>query len=137
MAALVVGRSLDQKKKRAIVLHEIEYWRQSRLLPEPYCDFLSNLYREDGNRHRVRTVTTSGWLHILNMVWSLLSSWFCHYFLHLFDWFLFYRFSVGNANILDMRSHCNLLWIGWSFDVLLKREILFWTRKKWITWVTT
>ncbi|MBC8079356.1 MAG: hypothetical protein H7X86_03365, partial [Gorillibacterium sp.] len=32
--------------KRKIIIHEIEYWRKNRLLPEQYCDFLQNLYRE-------------------------------------------------------------------------------------------
>lgn len=30
--------------KREIILNEIEYWRRNRLLPEQYCDFLTNLY---------------------------------------------------------------------------------------------
>jgi hypothetical protein len=34
--------------KRKIILKEIEHWRRSRLLPEQYCDFLLNLYLEDG-----------------------------------------------------------------------------------------
>jgi hypothetical protein len=33
--------------KRSIIVKEIEHWRRSRLLPEQYCDFLLNLYRED------------------------------------------------------------------------------------------
>ncbi|WP_027415839.1 hypothetical protein [Aneurinibacillus terranovensis] len=34
----------EQKKK--VILGEIEYWRQSHLLPSHYCDFLLNLYTE-------------------------------------------------------------------------------------------
>jgi hypothetical protein len=34
--------------KRKIVVKEIEHWRRSKLLPEQYCDFLMNLYLEDG-----------------------------------------------------------------------------------------
>lgn len=30
--------------KRKVIIHEIEHWRKSRLLPEHYCDFLLNLY---------------------------------------------------------------------------------------------
>lgn len=33
--------------KREVILNEIAHWRQSRLLPEQYCDFLENLYRDD------------------------------------------------------------------------------------------
>ncbi|MFC5450230.1 hypothetical protein [Paenibacillus aestuarii] len=34
--------------KRKVIIKEIEHWRRSRLLPEHYCDFLMNLYLEDG-----------------------------------------------------------------------------------------
>ena len=37
--------SLDPVKRK-IILKEIEHWRQSKLLPEHYCDFLRNLYIE-------------------------------------------------------------------------------------------
>jgi hypothetical protein len=35
-------------EKRKIIVKEIEHWRRSRLLPEHYCDFLMNLYLEEG-----------------------------------------------------------------------------------------
>jgi hypothetical protein len=38
---------MDDEKRRLIV-KEIDHWRRSRLLPEQYCDFLLNLYLEDG-----------------------------------------------------------------------------------------
>lgn len=34
-------------EKRDIILREIHYWRKNRLLPEQYCDFLSNLYNDE------------------------------------------------------------------------------------------
>jgi hypothetical protein len=34
-------------EKRDTIINEIEYWRQNRLLPEQYCDFLSNLYDDE------------------------------------------------------------------------------------------
>ncbi|MCZ8511187.1 hypothetical protein O9H85_01775 [Paenibacillus filicis] len=37
---------MEDKKK--MVIREIEHWRRSRLLPEHYCDFLLNLYLEEG-----------------------------------------------------------------------------------------
>ncbi|OME53440.1 hypothetical protein [Paenibacillus odorifer] len=38
-------------EKRDIIIKEIQYWRKSRLLPEQYCDFLTNLYDdEDANK---------------------------------------------------------------------------------------
>lgn len=33
-------------QRRSIIVKEIEHWRQSRLLPDKYCDFLLNLYRD-------------------------------------------------------------------------------------------
>ncbi len=35
-------------EKRETILREIQYWRRSKLLPEQYCDFLTNLYDEEG-----------------------------------------------------------------------------------------
>lgn len=34
-------------EKREIILKEIHYWRRSKLLPEQYCDFLTNLYNDE------------------------------------------------------------------------------------------
>ncbi|KWX70410.1 hypothetical protein D3C73_493270 [compost metagenome] len=34
-------------EKREIILREIQYWRRSKVLPEQYCDFLSNLYDDE------------------------------------------------------------------------------------------
>jgi len=34
-------------EKRDIILREIQYWRKNRLLPEQYCDFLTNLYDDE------------------------------------------------------------------------------------------
>ncbi|GAM15203.1 hypothetical protein [Mesobacillus selenatarsenatis] len=48
----------DHRKK--IITNEIKYWKQNRLLPEHYCDFLLNLYTEgssedDSTRRNSRT----------------------------------------------------------------------------------
>ncbi|MFE5319914.1 hypothetical protein ACFQ88_14510 [Paenibacillus sp. NPDC056579] len=37
---------MDENRK--IIIREIERWRKSKLLPEHYCDFLLNLYLEEG-----------------------------------------------------------------------------------------
>ncbi|WP_042197546.1 hypothetical protein [Paenibacillus camerounensis] len=34
-------------EKRETIIKEIQYWRRSKLLPEQYCDFLSNLYNDE------------------------------------------------------------------------------------------
>ncbi|MDO7905443.1 hypothetical protein Q5741_03335 [Paenibacillus sp. JX-17] len=45
------------RDKRDIILDEIEHWRSSRLLPEHYCDFLSNLYDEEQQQKERRTLS--------------------------------------------------------------------------------
>ena len=32
--------------RKEIIIHEINYWKKNRMLPEHYCDFLLNLYTE-------------------------------------------------------------------------------------------
>ncbi|TFE01125.1 hypothetical protein [Jeotgalibacillus salarius] len=32
------------KKRKEVIINEIKYWKQNKLLPEAYCDFLINLY---------------------------------------------------------------------------------------------
>lgn len=45
---------MDQDRRKTII-KEIEHWQRSKLLPEQYCDFLLNLYVEEG---AVRTPST-------------------------------------------------------------------------------
>lgn len=42
-------------QRKQIILNEITFWKQNKLLPEHYCDFLSTLYTE-GN-HEGETIT--------------------------------------------------------------------------------
>ena len=46
---------MDRKK---IIINEIKYWKQSRLLPDHYCDFLLTLYSE-GEQHFENKNSTS------------------------------------------------------------------------------
>ncbi|WP_231563724.1 hypothetical protein [Anoxybacillus sp. KU2-6(11)] len=41
-----------EQKRKEIIINEIKYWKQTRLLPEQYCDFLLALYTE-GNHNDV------------------------------------------------------------------------------------
>lgn len=41
-------------QRKQIILNEITYWKQNKLLPEHYCDFLSTIYTE-GN-HEDETI---------------------------------------------------------------------------------
>ncbi|GGA20555.1 hypothetical protein [Paenibacillus physcomitrellae] len=38
--------------KKEIILNEINHWRNGRLLPEQYCDFLENLYMDEARPPR-------------------------------------------------------------------------------------
>ena len=44
---------MNPQRKRMII-SEIKYWKQNKLLPEHYCDFLITLYAqgEDENRNK-------------------------------------------------------------------------------------
>ena len=35
-----------ENPKKQIILNEILFWKQNKLLPEQYCDFLLKLYTE-------------------------------------------------------------------------------------------
>jgi len=38
------------KERKQIILNEIKFWKQNKLLPDHYCDFLTTLYTE-GEEH--------------------------------------------------------------------------------------
>ncbi|MFD2672363.1 hypothetical protein [Marinicrinis sediminis] len=77
-------------QKRNILLHEIEHWRRSKLLPEQYCDFLYNLYtdKEETSGHviessakKIRESRPKVWIFI-SLACALISILSVH-FLHL------------------------------------------------------
>ena len=39
--------------KKQIIMNEIAFWKQSKLLPEQYCDFLMTLYSEGNHEQEV------------------------------------------------------------------------------------
>lgn len=43
--------------KKKIVLNEILYWKQNRLLPDHYCDFLMTLYSEGNGEDLVEEIS--------------------------------------------------------------------------------
>jgi len=63
--------------KRAMIVKEIEHWQRSKLLPDHYCDFLLNLYRDpEGSRgaekqERKRRIVESHPIHWLLLVASI------------------------------------------------------------------
>lgn len=103
---------MEDKKK--ILVREIEHWRRSRLLPEHYCDFLLNIYLEDG-QEKPKTGSgilgkSGGFLHI-NTTQIVNSNWKI--------WFLFFgllcllAFTAlhFNAFTLPMQMGVSLLFL--------------------------
>ena len=43
-------------KRKKIIMTEINYWKQNKLLPEHYCDFLITLYTQGNHEHEIRAV---------------------------------------------------------------------------------
>ncbi|ATP39484.1 hypothetical protein CSE16_05145 [Solibacillus sp. R5-41] len=39
--------------KKQIIMNEITFWKQNKLLPEHYCDFLMTLYSEGNNNEEI------------------------------------------------------------------------------------
>ena len=39
-------------KRKQIIISEIKYWKQNKLLPEHYCDFLITLYAQGEENER-------------------------------------------------------------------------------------
>lgn len=59
---------MNQETKKQVIINEIEWWKESHLLPEQYCDYLLALYTE-GNADRQGTISSKppkkrfqGWL---------------------------------------------------------------------------
>jgi len=67
---------MDQEK-RAIIVKEIEHWQRSKLLPDHYCDFLLNLYRDPQaagtavQQERRRAIVESHPMHWLLLIGSV------------------------------------------------------------------
>lgn len=59
---------MDSEKQK-IIVKEIEQWRRSRILPEHYCDFLLNLYLEDG-AEKLKSVMGVSAASITNSNWK-------------------------------------------------------------------
>ncbi|WP_309123054.1 hypothetical protein [Paenibacillus sp.] len=76
---------MDQEK-RALIVKEIEHWQRSKLLPDQYCDFLLNLYRDPEasgtvvQQERKRKIVESNPLHWLLLIGSI--GLFCYVGLH-------------------------------------------------------
>jgi hypothetical protein len=91
--------------KRKLIIREIDHWRRSKLLPEHYCDFLTNLYMEDESDRQTGVFGLSSG-NISNSGWK---TW-----LALFASFAAISYSALNFNSFPLAAQ-----IGLSFIVLL------------------
>lgn len=60
---------MNQETKKQVIINEIEWWKESHLLPEQYCDYLLALYTEGNAATSQETFSSSpskkrfqGWL---------------------------------------------------------------------------
>lgn len=68
----------DQRKK--IILNEILYWKQNRMLPDTYCDYLLALYSEGKESLQMKTSKTSYLVPALFLIFIFLSALIVNYF---------------------------------------------------------
>ncbi|WP_068784933.1 hypothetical protein [Paenibacillus phocaensis] len=83
---------MDQDKRK-IILKEIDHWRRSRLLPEQYCDFLENLYKDqtEGSSSRsgftLKTLIQQGSLKLWSLSFGIISFFFfIVFYFNVFPW---------------------------------------------------
>lgn len=76
------------RDKRDVIVTEIDHWRRGRLLPEHYCDFLENLYRDDEHKSS-RSFISLGSLKQGNM-----KLWFLSFGIISFFFFIVFYFSL-------------------------------------------
>lgn len=83
---------MDQEKRK-IILKEIDHWRRSRLLPEQYCDFLENLYKDqtEGSSSRpgfsLKTLIQQGSLKLWSLSFGIISFFFfIVFYFNVFPW---------------------------------------------------
>lgn len=93
------------REKRDIILREIDQWRKGRLLPEHYCDFLENLYRDE------KKPSSHGLLSIGSIKQGSWKAWIlsfsiisCIFFIAIY--FSFFAWPLQIAVILLITSAC-------------------------------
>src|SRR5690625_4981818 len=72
-----------------IIIKEITYWKQNKLLPEHYCDYLLALYTKgdvtmlESNHSNLKTPKITQILRVVLMILMLLLSFFLIYFIEI------------------------------------------------------
>lgn len=103
-------------EKRDIILREIQYWRRTKLLPEQYCDFLTNLYNDEGMAKNKNPITLQnlqqGSIKIWLFAFGIIS-------LILLIGFYFSVFPVG----LQLATALSLLVVSYGYSGLLRDRL--------------
>lgn len=73
------------RDKKEIILQEIDHWRNGRLLPEQYCDFLENLYRDTEKEQETVSITA--------LRQGNFAAWFLIFGISVFIFFIGFYFS--------------------------------------------
>jgi hypothetical protein len=75
---------MDEKRKE-IIIRELQYWKQSKLLPSHYCDYLLSLYTEGEYDHKDQGAGKAVWkqvrwfVAIMLFVFSILVIYFTNF----------------------------------------------------------
>lgn len=59
-------------ERNQIIVNEIKKWRENKLLPETYCQFLLSLYMEGHDNTKEETIKTSYFSHVKKAILSFL-----------------------------------------------------------------
>ncbi|RCX22786.1 hypothetical protein DFP94_101370 [Fontibacillus phaseoli] len=94
-----------ERDKREIILREIGQWRRSRLLPEHYCDFLENLYRDE-KAEPPRSLFSLGSLQQGSWKVWLLSFGLISFFFFIVFYFSFFPWPLQMGTALLVTSSC-------------------------------
>lgn len=61
-----------QEQRKNIILKEIAYWKESKMLPEHYCDYLITLYTEGMGVETEKKSKRNKWFLIFNTIYLAL-----------------------------------------------------------------
>jgi hypothetical protein len=121
---------MDNDNKKKIILNEIEYWKNSKLLPEHYCDFLSTLYRgsevsDDVVAKRKNSAFKSVILScmVILLVCSILVFYFIDFSnqmqMYIFAFFILLAYFVGINAHRKQAPYAHILFSGGCFLILV------------------
>ncbi len=93
-----------EEQKRKIIEHEIRFWKESRLLPEQYCDYLLAFYADHDRENEQRKKGSLSFFLLLGPFF--VSALFVNYFTEISPLMqiLFFVFGLGICVIVKFRK---------------------------------